>query len=248
MLKAVREAKLRTSWTDPDPDFEAALLADVEALLSPARSPRFLDDLERWVARIARPGLRNAAARTVLHLASPGIPDLYQGDELWNLALVDPDNRRPVDYRLRQALLEEVERGASAPGQARRRWLGELMASPEDGRLKLHLIRSALAARRDRPGPFRSRAYRALRAEGPARDHLVAFGRGEGQDRLLVVVPRRPADPSLWRNTTVTLPPAWPGRWRCVLSGEPVEAGPDGLPAEVLLGILPASLLLVDAS
>jgi len=246
MLKAVREAKLRTSWTDPDPEFEAALLADVEALFSPARSPRFLDDLERWVTRIARPGLRKAAARTVLHLASPGIPDLYQGDEIWNLALVDPDNRRAVDYQRREALLEELERGALAEAGGRRRWLAELATAPEDGRLKLHLVRSALVARRERPGPFRSRSYRALEAEGPAREHLVAFGRGEADDLLLAAVPRRPVESAFWRDTVIPLPPAWPRAWRCALSSERVEAGPGGLSVEGLFGILPGALLLSD--
>ena len=128
MVKAVREAKLRTTWTDPDEEFEAALHANVAALLAPERSPRFLDDLERFVARIAPAGLWNALARTVLHLASPGIPDVYMGDELWTFALVDPDNRRPVDYDSRRRVLDEVERGTGRDERAGRRsfgsWLG----------------------------------------------------------------------------------------------------------------------------
>ena len=119
MLKAAREAKRRTSWTDPDPGFEAALQADIAALFSPARSPRLLDDLDRWVARIGRAGWWTSAARTILHLTSPGIPDLYQGDELGLLALVDPDNRRPVDYARRSALLEEIERAWAGDRDAR---------------------------------------------------------------------------------------------------------------------------------
>jgi (1->4)-alpha-D-glucan 1-alpha-D-glucosylmutase len=244
-------------WTDPDPEFEAALHADVEAIFSPARSPRLLDGLEQWVGRIGRAGLWTAAVRSVLHLAAPGTPDLYQGDELWNFALVDPDNRRPVDYARREALLAEVERGAGGEGDARRRWLGSLVEGPEDGRLKLHLIRAALAARRVRPAPFHSTAYVPLPAEGPGAPRVVAFGRGEGADRMIAVVPRliarrtvadslRPTDPSLWHGTVLPLPAGWPLRWRCALSGEPVAAGPDGLRLETVFGILPAALLLGD--
>ncbi len=133
MVKAVREAKLRTTWTDPDEEFEAALRANVAALLAPERSPRFLDDLERFVARIAPAGLWNALARTVLHLASPGIPDVYMGDELWTFALVDPDNRRPVDYDSRRRVLDEVERGTGRDEASREAFLGSWLGRPRTG-------------------------------------------------------------------------------------------------------------------
>ncbi|MBA3258289.1 MAG: hypothetical protein H0T68_02335 [Gemmatimonadales bacterium] len=110
-LKATREAKQRTSWTEPDPEFEEALRVDVEAILSPERAPRLLDEVERFARRIGWAGLWNGLSRTVLHLSSPGVPDIYQGDELWSFALVDPDNRRPVDYEERARKLEEVARG-----------------------------------------------------------------------------------------------------------------------------------------
>ena len=191
MLKAAREAKRRTSWTDPDPGFEAALQADIAALFSPARSPRLLDELERWVARIGRAGWWTSAARTILHLTSPGIPDLYQGDELGMLALVDPDNRRPVDYARRAAVLEDIEREWAGDREARAEIPARPGGAPQDGRLKLHLVRMALAARRSRPAAFASTAYLPLDAQGPGRPRVVAFGRGEGGNRLLVAVPRR---------------------------------------------------------
>ena len=253
MEKATREAKLRTTWTDPDEEFEAALRADIEALLDPARSPRFLDDLERFVRRIARPGLWNALARTVLHLASPGVPDLYQGDELWNFALVDPDNRRPVDFERRQRLLEEVERGTSAGGSEREAFLRGLVAAPEDGRLKLHVIRSALQARRGRGAAFRSGTYVRLEAAGAAGARVVAFGRGEGSERLIAAVPRwmahteePPTDERLWEGSALPLPPGWPTRWTCVLSGRRLAAEGDALRVTELFGVLPVALLLAD--
>ncbi|HEY9506667.1 MAG TPA: malto-oligosyltrehalose synthase, partial [Gemmatimonadales bacterium] len=260
MEKAVREAKLRTTWTDPDPEFESALKAAIEGLLDPVRSPRFLDELEGFVRQVARTGIWNALARTVLHLASPGIPDIYQGDELWSLALVDPDNRRPVDFELRQRLLEEVERGAAgepAAGEpaARENFLRELVARPEDGRLKLHVIRSALAARRTHGAAFRSGSYLPLEAEGRAGARVVAFGRGKAGDRLIAIVPRwlaqveaLPTEPALWEDTVVPLPDEWPRRWSCALSGRTLTARPDALRVAELFSVLPVALLLSEQS
>jgi len=257
MVKAVREAKIRTTWTDPDVGFEEALRADIQALLAPDRSPRFLDDLERFVARIARAGLWNALARTVLHLAAPGVPDLYQGDELWNFALVDPDNRRPVDFEHRRRLLEEVEAGTAGDLAARERFLTELVATAEDGRLKLHVVRAALAARTRRPAAFRSRTYLPLEATGRSAARVIAFGRGEGAERLLAVVPRllaghlvtggTPTDRALWDGISLPLPADWPSRWTCALSGRSLRSDPGrGLRAADLFGILPVALLLAD--
>jgi (1->4)-alpha-D-glucan 1-alpha-D-glucosylmutase len=255
MEKAVREAKLRSSWTDPDAEYEYALRADIAALLDPVRSPRFLDELERFVRRIARPGFWNALARTVLHLASPGVPDLYQGDELWNLALVDPDNRRPVDFERRARLLDDVERGMCGEEVTRDQFLRELVANPEDGRLKLHVIRSALAARRERGAVFRSRSYVPLEASGRAAIRVMAFGRGDAGERLIAVVPRllgrfegSPTEPSLWDDTLLPLPADWPRRWACALSGRSLVARPDGFPVAELFAVLPVALLLSEPS
>ncbi len=248
MLKVAREAKRRTSWTDPDPGFEVALEADIAALFSPARSPRLLDDLDRWVASIGPAGWWTSAARTVLHLASPGIPDLYQGDELGFLALVDPDNRRPVDFARRAAVLEDLEREWAGPSEARHRFLRELVERPEDGRLKLHLIRTALAARRSRPSAFRSRTYLPLAARGPEAARVVAFGRGDGRDRILVAVPRYLGSKASagWAGSVLPLPPGWPARWTCALSGERVGAEGGVLRVDELFDLLPAALLMAD--
>jgi (1->4)-alpha-D-glucan 1-alpha-D-glucosylmutase len=257
MVKAVREAKVRTTWTDPDESFEDGLRADIEALFAPDRSPRFLDDLERFVARIARAGLWNALSRTALHLASPGVPDLYQGDELWTFALVDPDNRRPVSFEHRGRMLEEIERETAGDAETRARFLSELVGNPEDGRVKLQVIRAALAARKERPAAFSSPTYIPLEAVGRSAGRVIAFGRGEGTERLLAVVPRflaghvlsggAPTDLALWDGTDLPLPAGWPSRWTCVLSGRALQAEPQhGLRASDLFGILPVALLLAD--
>ena len=221
----------------------------------------FLDELERFVARIARAGLWNALGRTVLHLASPGVPDLYQGDELWSFALVDPDNRRPVDFERRAADCWRRWSAGTAGGDGRRRaFLRELVASPEDGRLKLHVIRAALAARRTVRRAFRS-AHLPSRSRRPAigrpRGGLRARGRDE---RLVAVVPRfraghvlerrAPTDPALWAATGLPLPAGWPSRWSCALSGRSLQAEPDatGCRSAELFGILPVALLLAEPS
>jgi (1->4)-alpha-D-glucan 1-alpha-D-glucosylmutase len=256
MLKAAREAKQHTSWTEPDAEFEQALQADVEAVLSPDRAPRLLDDVERFVHRIARPGLWNALSRTVLQLASPGVPDIYQGDELWNLALVDPDNRRPVDYEERARKLGEIELGTEGTAEVRRGLLADMVRQMEDGRLKLHVIRAALTARRRRPELFRSTDYLPLRANGPKAEHVVAFGRGAGSSRLVAVIPRligaaSPPDAfpaaAHWRGTVLTLPEDGPRRWACALSGELHSVADDGrLHLAELFRILPVALLLSE--
>jgi (1->4)-alpha-D-glucan 1-alpha-D-glucosylmutase len=254
-LKAAREAKVHTSWTEPDQAFEAALQAAVEAMLSPAQSPRFLDDLERLVRQVGRAGLWNSLARTVLQLTAPGVPDLYQGDELWNFSLVDPDNRRPVDFDRRMLLLEQVERGFDRDPEARRAFLTELVMQPEDGRLKLHTIQRLLGIRREWPNVFLRGSYLALSATGPAAESVVSFAREAGSRRVVILVPRLIASrltsesptpgASLWDGTALALPPGWPPRWTCALSGEFIESSPaGGLPLADVFRILPAACLL----
>jgi (1->4)-alpha-D-glucan 1-alpha-D-glucosylmutase len=254
-LKAAREAKLRTSWTEPDKEFEAALQASLDALLSPAQSPRFLDDLDRLVRQIGPPGLWNSLARTVLQLTAPGVPDLYQGDELWNFALVDPDNRRPVDFDRRMLLLEQVEHEFAKDPHSRRAFLAELVMHPEDARLKLHTVRRLLGIRREWPEVFLGGSYRALGARGPAEEFVVGFAREAGSQRAVVIVPRllatrlNPASPTpgapLWDGTALELPPGWPVQWTCALTGESIGSTSEGgLRLTDVFRILPAACLL----
>lgn len=178
MLKAVREAKTYTSWTHNDQAYEAALAAFVDGLFTVGEGgSSFLTDMQKLVSRICRPGFWNSVSRTLIQFTSPGTPDLYQGDELWNFALVDPDNRRPVDFEQRQALLQDVVTGIDADADARRAFIRSIVESPEDGRVKLHTIRSALTARRTLPALFARGSYAPLSATGSRGDHLFAFAR-----------------------------------------------------------------------
>ena len=254
-VKAAREAKERTSWTDPDEEFEEALTGSIEAMLSRSTSQPFLDDLQQFVAGVAGAGRWNALARTLLHLTAPGTPDVYQGDELWHHALVDPDNRRPVDFEKRTALLDEVERDFGGDEDTRRRFLASLMASPADGRIKLHVTMRALHARRERPRAAKrllpiARVRRPRRVESRG---IRPFGRPlPRRGRVPRLIARKvlydrhtPIDPQLWYETRLRLPSGWPIRWTCALSGNTIEAADGGwLACDALFARLPVSLVL----
>lgn len=208
MEKASREAKAYTSWTDPNPGYEAALRAFVEGVLSDAA---FQAELESFVGPLIEPGRVISLAQTLLKLTTPGVSDLYQGTELWDLSLVDPDNRRPVDYRRRRRLLAELD--SMTPETVWQR--------VDDGLPKLWVIRQALALRRRRPQLFGPQgSYQALSARGAKANHVVAFAREES---VVTVVPRLVLRLSgTWGDTTLKLPT---GGWRSELTGESLSGG-----------------------
>jgi (1->4)-alpha-D-glucan 1-alpha-D-glucosylmutase len=208
MEKASREAKTYTSWTSPHVDYDQVLRSFVEACL---RDHAFMDDVRRFVEPLIAPGRINALAQTLIKLTSPGVPDLYQGTELWSLHLVDPDNRRPVDYdERRRALAEAKSLGPSAIWQR-----------ADEGLPKIWVTYAALQLRRRHRDWFGARgSYTPERATGPCADHVVAFSRA---GNAMAVVPRlvlRAQD--RWRGTTIQIPP---GAWQNVLTGQRVEAG-----------------------
>ncbi len=186
MLKAVREAKVNTSWVNPDAEYEAALDRFIDRVLS-EKNPSFLESVEAFKRRLERPGIINSLAALLLKLLSPGVPDTYQGCELWDLSLVDPDNRRPVDYPLRQASLAELQRDAEGDRLALCRRLLETLSN---GRIKQYVLTRALAVRNAHPELFRGGGYLALDVVGDSAQHAVAFARFHEDRWLLTVVPR----------------------------------------------------------
>jgi (1->4)-alpha-D-glucan 1-alpha-D-glucosylmutase len=211
MEKAAHEAKRQTSWLQPDEAYDAALRTFVTAVLG---DPRFVADLEGFVNTLVDWGRINSLATTLLKLTSPGIPDIYQGCELWDLSLVDPDNRRPVDYQLRRSLLS-AGRGRTAADA----WGDDR----DSGAAKLLLVRDALALRARRPEAFDARGeYRPVRAEGDFSDDVVAFIRGVPA-AVIAIAQRRPlARRGQWGDTMVLLPD---GDWRNLCDGAAVPAG-----------------------
>jgi (1->4)-alpha-D-glucan 1-alpha-D-glucosylmutase len=210
MGKAAKEAKVHTSWTEPCPEYDDALGGFVAGILA---DQGFIADLETFLAehRLVQRGRVNSLAQTTLLLTCPGIPDLYQGTELWELSLVDPDNRRPVDYGARRRLLGAL--AGAAPEAA--------LARDDEGGPKLWLIHRVLGHRRRHPGAYhRGSGYQQLPVSGSGAAQVVAFTRTGG---LAVVVPRLTGSlAGDWADTTVTLPG---GGWVDVLAGETVDGG-----------------------
>ena len=222
--KAAKEAKIRTSWVDHDEEFEAAVAAWPERVLADLGG-----EVEAFVERIAGPGWVNALGQKIVQLAGPGVPDVYQGTDLFDLSLVDPDNRRPVDYAKRQRFLSRLEDG----------WLPDV---DDTGAAKLHVVRQVLRLRRDRPDLFTG--YRPLEAQGSAAEHAFAFSRAP---ELVVVATRLPVGLARtgWGDTVLPLP-AGAGNWFDLLTGNPVDTGAEPRCAHLgdLLSQYPVALLL----
>jgi (1->4)-alpha-D-glucan 1-alpha-D-glucosylmutase len=183
-IKAAREGKRETSWLNPDGDYERGLREFVRVILDPESSPVFVESLGAFARRAALLGAVNSLAQLVLKAAMPGVPDFYQGTEHWDLSLVDPDNRRPLDFCRRQRELASLGH--------RPDW-NELAKNWRDGRIKLALTRRLLALRREFPALFRDGRYEPVDVLGPDRDHVIAFVRNLGRARLVVAVARHGA-------------------------------------------------------
>lgn len=245
MQKASREAAVRTSWTDVDQAYEDATERFVRALLDPERSPGFLKELADLAADLMRPGMINSLAQTVLKLTLPGVPDIYQGTELWDLSLVDPDNRWPIDVPALAARLQEWKGGPARP------------ADIAGGGLKQALIAALLQLRRSEPALISEGGYLPVAASGAQADRVMAFARHHERGALLVAVPRLMAgriasdpDPAAlrldWADTRLQLPAALQSAaWTDALAGNGVRIEPG---AEIALadvtGPLPLAVLL----
>ena len=247
-IKAAREAKLRTSWTNADPQYEPALDEFVHAILDMRRSPAFLESLRVAARSLAATGMTNGLAQAVLKATAPGVPDTYQGTELWDLSLVDPDNRRPVDFGLRAAALRALD-DALEGGIPREAVARDLLAAWPDGRIKLYVLATLL--RRRAAGAWPADAYAPVPAAGERAEHVVAFRRGSA----LVVVPRLPRTLSgeapplgdVWGDTELRLPADAPAEYRDLLTGRAVRTHDrDGRAAMRLadaLAVVPVAVL-----
>jgi len=218
MAKAIREAKLHTSWINQNGAYEQAVSDYVEGALVGRRSAAFLEAFAPFARRVGALGAVNSLGQLALKIAAPGVPDFYQGTELWNLTLVDPDNRQPVDFERRTAMLAELEPllEGRVPAGERGGRVRELLERWEDGRIKLLLTAAGLRLRRARPALFLDGDYRALAAEGALAAHVVAFARAHRGEVAVVVVPRLcvqlgggapPLGLAAWGDTRLPLPP-----------------------------------------
>ncbi|HEY7154233.1 MAG TPA: malto-oligosyltrehalose synthase [Gemmataceae bacterium] len=257
MEKATHEAKVHTSWINPNADYDDALRQFVGRILDPAVSSTFLDDLHAFQRGISRYGFFNALAQTLLKITAPGTPDTYQGTELWDFSLVDPDNRRPVDYEKRRQLLGELLERACEP-QSRGDLAAELVESMADGRIKLYVTALALRCRRAHPGLFSVGSYFAIEPVGPKAEHVFSFVRRHTERAALVAVPRLiakllpdsaglPHGSEVWGETMLPLPEELAGRsWHSLFTGETLTArqhqGRPALSAAQVFGCFPVAL------
>ena len=266
MLKAVREAKERTSWINPHQEYEQALARFIDAALGTLEPNPFLTDFRAFTEPLQVFGCINSLNLVAIKLTSPGVPDVYQGCEGWNFSLVDPDNRRPVDYGVRRRQLAALQAGWTADGLSAQA-LDELCEHMADGRLKLLITWRLLALRRCLPQLFEQGGYHALPVQGAARDHVIAFARSSGADACITVGSRLlrtltdGADHSVcqagpWGDTAVCLAgtPAASGEgaWRCWITGQRVELGRDEsgqplVPVSAALTGLPAAVLVPES-
>jgi len=238
MLKAMREAKEFTSWINPSPEHEEAMRRFVEGVLAPGNTA-FLEDFVEFHRRIAQLGIYNSIAQVALKITAPGIPDFYQGTELWEFSLVDPDNRRPVDYAHRRALLADLDGHVQADGQAA--VAAMLMSNPADSRLKLFTVVTLLRYRRANRELFDSGAYTPVSADGSRQAHVFAFSRGYAGRQTIVAVPRllagllpdtesTPLGERVWGDTALRLPAVSADRYHNVVTDRcvPVARDADG--------------------
>jgi (1->4)-alpha-D-glucan 1-alpha-D-glucosylmutase len=231
MDKAAKEAKLQTSWFNPDEEHDEALARFVRDVLDRGRSAAFLDDLSRFRAGIDRAGMCNSLAQLVLKMTVPGVPDFYQGTELWHFRLVDPDNREPVDFEAHAAALDQL----TAPGQEPERMLDDLLEHWRDGRIKLFVTHRGLNFRRRQEELFRRGEYAVPQVTGERTQHVCSFLRRHAAAAALAVVPRLthrltfgrgelPLGEAIWEDTALRLPHDAPRSWRNILTGETIEA------------------------
>ena len=260
MLKAVREAKEFTSWANPNNEYESALAEFIRAALDRRRRNRFLSDFGEFQRRISRIGMFNSISQVLLKLTAPGVPDIYQGNELWDFSLVDPDNRRPVNYDRRRHFLQEIIEATKLVNGDKLQVARDLMNQLENGKVKMYVTWSALSLRGQCPELFQQGSYLPLNVRGARADYVCAFARERAGQVAVVVVPRlcagllaekrdTPIGGTVWGDTRIELPASFRNStYRNIFTGEQVTLE-DGrpvalLPMADLLSSFPAGLLI----
>jgi len=248
-VKALREARRRSSWIEPDLDYEGACLRFLEAILAPVEDNRFLAEFIRFQRRIGRSGMLNSLSQVLIKMTAPGVPDVYQGTELWDLSLVDPDNRRTVNFTQRSGMLAVIRAGFE---NDRESLVRDVLASMEDGRVKMFLIWRVLSLRRRLAGLFSGGDYLPLSPRGRRRNSVIAFARRKGPQWALTVAPRLlhawlkdgeiPLGGQFWGDTGLAAVDGMPSIWRDAITGEELVFG-SKYPMGTILQRFPVALL-----
>ena len=258
MLKAIREAKEFTSWGSPNAAYETAATEFVRAVLKRGPKNQFLRQFSAFHSRIARLGMLNSLSQTLLKLTSPGVPDIYQGNELWDLSLVDPDNRRPVDYARRRRMLKDLRERADTLAADIPQYCRELLEHMEDGGIKLFLTWKTLCFRKSYRELFREGDYMPLAVRGAHAERVCAFARTREKQTAIIIAPRlwgtllgeaeyRP-ETEIWQDTRIQLPEIAAQFYRNVFTKELVHAGANGeTQLSTVLKDFPVALLFGEA-
>jgi (1->4)-alpha-D-glucan 1-alpha-D-glucosylmutase len=249
-VKALRESRRHTSWMEPNDDYEEACLRFLAAFLAPGGDNRFLAEFSRFQRLIARFGMLNSLSQALIKMTAPGAPDFYQGTELWDLSLVDPDNRRPVDFARLRGMLAAIQ---VAFETGRESLIGDMLASMEDGRVKMFLIWRALSARRRFTGLFGGGEYLPLSPRGRCRKNVAAFARRKGHNWAVIVVPRLlhsrvkdgalPLGQEFWADTRLEAIDGMPSIWRDAITGVDLVFE-SNYPVGAILQRFPVALLI----
>ncbi|WP_266202313.1 malto-oligosyltrehalose synthase [Pontibacter kalidii] len=245
--KALREAKNKTDWSAPNEKYEQAMKDLVHQLL--VQDEDFMHSFQPFFLKVAHYGWLYSLGQTLLKITCPGVPDVYQGTELWDLSLVDPDNRRPVDYEQRRRYLQELQQ---AEGQSIEKLHEELLHHPGNAKAKLYLLHKALTTRRDMQALFDKGEYIPLQVQGPKQEHVLAFARHYQGQWALVAVPlllvslvdshEQPQGPEVWQDTSIKLPDNAPQAWQQVLGKGTLQAA-SSLPVAEVFKSFPVAFL-----
>jgi (1->4)-alpha-D-glucan 1-alpha-D-glucosylmutase len=259
MLKAVKEAKARSSWINPHAEYEEAVVTFVKALLEEPDKNRFLADFLPFQKQVSRFGLLNSLSQILLKFTSPGVPDIYQGTELWDFSLVDPDNRRPVDYDQRGRMLQALKDLTAVPAEEQPSRVHTLMDTMEDGRIKLYLTWKVLTLRKEHPELFEKGDYVPLTVTGARAEHVCAFARRYQDLETIIIAPRlfvrllgdtetHPVGASVWGDTVIELADAGERAYVNFFTGEDInpenEADKTLLPLSKVLAHFPVASLI----
>lgn len=249
IVKALREALVHTSWTNQDLLYEETCVNFVDALFDVEKSPQFLRLLRPFCERISFYGIFNSLSQVLLKIASPGVPDLYQGTETWALTLVDPDNRRAVDFEKRRTILQEIQRREGGLGGL----IPELLAHKEDGKIKLFTIYRLLKARNQQKDLFQDGSYIPLEVKGMYHNNIIAFARKHNNSYAIAIAPRfltalvlegkLPLGSSIWQDTAIPLPDEFPLHWTDAITGQ-VLTRKDGILIGEAFKTFPGCLLI----
>ena len=250
MIKAVREAKIHTAWLAPDHQYEDACIKFVDQILDTSKANEFLRTFFPLQKKIAYYGILNSLSQTLIKITSPGVPDFYQGAELWDLNLVDPDNRRPVDFSRPKSLLRNIMEEARTDPLG---LVSSLLGKREGGGIKLFVIFMALKTRKQHADIFQMGTYTPMEVSGTLSDHIIAFLREHDEKRTVTIAPRffvslveegtLPLGSEVWQDTRIILPAIAPAKWTNIFTGE-IIPGEDRLALGQILQHFPVALLV----